>query len=107
MPPAVCFNPQYDPANVLMLNAEDDVETVIQPRLEAAGADLSRVHFTNEAPGCDDQPRPLVLPQDLEALEEHITTRGVKLVTIDPLFGFTGETNTNSDPRSPSYLTSP
>ena len=34
-----------EPAQVLILSAEDDPETTLRPRLEAAGADMDRIHL--------------------------------------------------------------
>src|SRR5262249_16667157 len=42
MPPN--SGPATDPAGVLLLSAEDDLANTIRPRLDAAGADVSRVH---------------------------------------------------------------
>lgn len=36
-------SPERDPQNVVILNSEDSAESVLYPRLEAAGADLSRI----------------------------------------------------------------
>lgn len=40
-------NIRCEPGNVVILSAEDDAEDTIRPRLEAAGADLSRVIILN------------------------------------------------------------
>jgi putative DNA primase/helicase len=60
--------------NVLISNHEDHPETVQRPRIEAAGADLSRVHFI-------DLP---ALPDGLEALESAIEATDAQLVILDP-----------------------
>ena len=38
-----CPDHIVEPANVIILSAEDDIADLIRPRLEAAGADLNRV----------------------------------------------------------------
>lgn len=73
--------------DVLWLTVEEDLARAVRPRLEAAGADLGRVHF----PEGKDHPgelRPLILPDDLEQLEYLIRAHGVKLVVLDPLASF-------------------
>ena len=40
-----CAVPATIQGEVLMLSAEDDVADTLRPRLEAAGADVDRVHF--------------------------------------------------------------
>jgi hypothetical protein len=86
MPPAV-GTVVSEPANVLLLNAEDSAETTIRPRLEAAGADLSRIHIL-DAIAQGDTDRPAVLPFDLDVMEEIIEEHKVLLVVIDPLMAY-------------------
>jgi hypothetical protein len=68
--------------NVLMLTAEDGLADTLRPRLDAVGADLSRVFALNE---------PLIFDEaGLLRLETAIIEYKPILVTIDPLFAFTG-----------------
>jgi hypothetical protein len=69
--------------NVLLLSAEDGVADTIRPRLDAAGADLDRVHLLNRV-----EQRPPILPDDLDVIEGEVRSRGVVLVVIDPLSAF-------------------
>src|SRR5438132_10782802 len=39
--------PAVEPANVVVLNAEDSGADIVLPRLKALGADLDRVYFFN------------------------------------------------------------
>jgi len=83
---------------VLLLSAEDDPARVIRPRLEAAGADLTRVYVLDHLPGRGD--RPVQLPQDVAALRRIIERQGVALVVIDPLMAYLGRgVNVASDPH--------
>lgn len=75
------------PADVLLLSAEDDPAATIRPRLEAIGADLSRVHLF-EAVRVGDDNRPPVLPYDLDFIEKRILERNVTLVIIDPFVAY-------------------
>ncbi len=89
-PDEVSACPQGD---VLVLNAEDDPGDTIRPRLDAAGADVRRIHFID---GVDGMPAaeidPFDLARDSRILREHIEqTPGVKLVTIDPVTAYVGQ----------------
>jgi hypothetical protein len=72
----------FEPRNVLMLSAEDGLGDTLRPRLDAVGADVTRVvaldePLTFDAPG-------------LLRLEDAIHYYSPALVIIDPLFAFTG-----------------
>jgi RecA-family ATPase len=87
----------HEPANVLILNAEDDTARTIRPRLETLGADLDRVHVLNEIPD-GDTIRPPILPDDLDLLEAMIGDLGASLLVIDPLMAFlTGKVDSHKD----------
>jgi hypothetical protein len=83
-----------DRGDVILLSAEDDIGDTIRPRLEAAGADLSRCwvlpditpHVSAEEK--PQPPRPPELPADLDALEGMVKDKGAALVVIDPLMAF-------------------
>ena len=80
-----------DPANVVMLIAEDDLGATVVPRLIAAGADLTRVFFlfiTTDARG---DVVPFHLSDDCARLREQCQEVGdVALVVVDPLVSFMG-----------------
>jgi putative DNA primase/helicase len=59
--------------DVIFSNREDPLAQVVRPRLEAAGANLSRIHFYSPT-----------LPDDLPALEKQIRRTKAKLVILDP-----------------------
>jgi hypothetical protein len=82
-----------EPAAVLLLSAEDDPEQTIRPRLDAANADPSRVHFfqsITEGQGDGKRERPPVLPWDLDLVEDRIKETGTVLVIVDPFSAFLG-----------------
>jgi hypothetical protein len=75
--------------DIILLSAEDDIGDTIRPRLEAAGADLSRCWVLPDVqPEPDRPPRPPELPADLDALEGMVKDKGAALVVIDPLMAF-------------------
>jgi putative DNA primase/helicase len=102
------------PASVLLLCAEDDIADTIRPRLEALGADLTRVIALPPEWSPDDashaaspanqsaaneyvpsrrfrSPRPFDLLRDVPVLEDLVVRQGnVRLVVIDPLNAFLG-----------------
>ncbi len=70
------------PANVLILFSEDGAKDTVKPRLRVAGADMKRVHFHT----------PRDLPEfDFMHLDETLQELSIRLMIIDPLFGFVPE----------------
>lgn len=85
---------------VLILNAEDDPERTMRPRLEKAGADLSpdNIHF-------QDKFRPLTT-EGIQILEAKIISFKPDLVIIDPLLTYMGsEVDTNKFNQVTEFLT--
>ena len=74
---------KMEPCNVIYQTAEDGLEDTIKPRLEEAGADLSRVLTIN-----DYETDPLTLAD--ERIEKAIRQINAKLVIIDPIQAFLG-----------------
>lgn len=70
-------------ASALILSAEDHKAATIRPRLEAAGADLDRVHHVEvQRDGVEDG---LALPDDAAELDRLVEETGARLVIVDPL----------------------
>lgn len=89
--------------NVVILSAEDDPEDTIRPRLEAAGADLSRV-FILEAVvepltgGAKELRRAFNLKTDLDRLGVMLTDiGGAALIVIDPVTAYLGATDSHKN----------
>lgn len=75
-----------DPTGIVILNYEDDPGSVLRARLEAAGADLSRVFcLQGVRTPTDEESRDLVLPNDLEAVADAVERVGASLVMVDPI----------------------
>jgi len=85
-----------EPANVVMLTAEDGLADTVHGRLTLADADLKRVHiFEGIAAGTQVQQFDL---EDIPMLELVIERRRPAVVTIDPIVAYMGEkTNTDRD----------
>lgn len=76
----------HDPAGVVILSAEDDLGDTIRPRLEAAGADLSRVVALTAVRDEDDTRLPTLA--DLEQIRQAIVEVDARLLIIDPLMAY-------------------
>jgi putative DNA primase/helicase len=76
-----------DPSTVLLLPSfEDGTADTVVPRLQAAGADCSRIHeLRGVAYSGAAHSTPLSLPNDVEVLRDEIQSRGARLVLIDSL----------------------
>ncbi|MBA4107676.1 MAG: hypothetical protein C0485_18230 [Pirellula sp.] len=100
MPPLTAPDGTFRPRGVLFMNAEDDPARTLRPRLEAAGADLRRVHCLRSMQ-CSlegEEERPVTLPGDLPAVEQVIRASDVALVVVDPFVAFLdGKLNINND----------
>jgi putative DNA primase/helicase len=74
-----------DPAGVVLVSYEDHPAAVVRGRLEAAGADLSRVFALTGVREGEGDERDAILPADLDALRDGMARVNAKLVVIDPL----------------------
>ena len=98
---------QCEPGHVLFLSAEDDPADTLRSRLEAAGADLNRVHivdgvtagYTGDGSRTN---RTFSLQADVQALGLKLAELGdVAVVVIDPITAYMGDTDShkNADVR--------
>lgn len=78
---------------VLILNGEDDPSDTIRPRLDAAGADVSKVHFIDGVDSTrEGEIDPFELARDTRLLRDHIeATPDVRLLVIDPVSAYIGQ----------------
>jgi putative DNA primase/helicase len=83
------------PMEAAMLFCEDGEADTVRPRLEAAGADLDKVHFiesTLQPSTASEKARMLALDRDISVLEEMlIRNPEIKLVVIDPVSSYLGQ----------------
>ena len=81
------------PSNVIYMTGEDGLADTLKPRLEAAGADCSRVFvlqtYKSEHKNGDEKEHPFSL-QDVDVLEQALQETGAKLIVIDPIQGYLG-----------------
>jgi putative DNA primase/helicase len=91
-----------EPGSVIIASAEDDPADTIRPRLDAAGADVSRIHIlegvrVNLSDGRSNE-RPFHLEAGIEALEDVLSRMSdVRLIIIDPISAYLGHTDSNSN----------
>jgi hypothetical protein len=79
-----------EPVNVIMVTAEDAIDTEVVPRLMAAEADLKRIHIL-KCIKADKLQRQFLLAEDLVRLEQVIAQVGnVGLICIDPITAYMG-----------------
>ncbi len=79
---------QYEPSNVIILSAEDDINKTIKPRLRVAGADMKYVRIISALTSVA---QPVSFPQHLMQFAEIIRETHATLAIIDPLDAFLGE----------------
>jgi hypothetical protein len=78
------------PASVVLLTAEDDPECVLRPRLEAAGADLDRVHFLTAVRDAKGKLSTPSIPKDVDRIAEAIKDVGARMLIVDPPAAYLG-----------------
>ncbi|MBA2715246.1 MAG: AAA family ATPase, partial [Rubrobacteraceae bacterium] len=89
---------ECEPAGVVLLSAEDGLADTIRPRLDAAGADTSKILALATVPDEDGHDRLLSIPEDLGHMEKGIRRVGARLVVVDPLMAFlSGDTKSHRD----------
>ncbi len=87
---------------VLILACEDDAEDTIRPRLDAAGADVRRIHIIDSV-SIRKKERGFSLDADVPLLNREIERLGdVRLLIIDPISAYCGQVDThrNSEVRT-------
>lgn len=97
--------PSAKPASVILLSAEDDLNDTIRPRLDAHGADCSRIVAIRAIAGSEGQSRyrrAFDLARDLEHLEVELErAQDCRLVVVDPISAYLGRSaeNVNAEVR--------
>ncbi|MGL5448055.1 MAG: AAA family ATPase [Rhabdaerophilum sp.] len=82
--------------NAVMLSCEDDIGDTIRPRLEAAGADLVRVHVMQAVRTQNGGLRGLSLITDIQKLERFLDDNpDVRLIIIDPITAYLDKADTH------------
>jgi hypothetical protein len=87
---------------VVIMSAEDGLADTIRPRLDAAGADVTRIHAVTGVTEVDEDgvvsERPPSIPGDIGLLEALVRRTGAVLVVVDVLMAYlAGTTNSYRD----------
>lgn len=96
--------------NIIILSAEDDAADTIRPRLEAAGADLTKIFILDAVRTYTDMGEAVLSPFDLKtdllALEGMISDiGGASLIIIDPITSYLGTTDSHKNAEVRGLLT--
>jgi hypothetical protein len=84
--------------DVIILSAEDDPADTIRPRLDVAGADVSRIHVLTTVQRDNGSLAPFSLERDLPLLEDAIReVQGCRLLVIDPVSAYLGRTDSHKN----------
>ncbi|MBI3410365.1 MAG: AAA family ATPase [Planctomycetes bacterium] len=86
-------------AGVVILTAEDGLDDTVVPRLEAAGADRSRILALDKVPALEPvgTMRPPSIPQDVRFIRDAIRRVDAALVIVDPLMAYLVDVNAHRD----------
>jgi putative DNA primase/helicase len=86
--------------NVVIWSGEDDIADTLVPRLEASGADLSRIFFAGEMT-CGKEHRTFDPAKDIPALQAAIRAAGgAALIIVDPIVSATAaDSHKNGETR--------
>jgi AAA domain len=78
--------------HVIILSSEDGLADTVRPRLDAAGADVNRIHVVEAVRNANGTARTFNLAADLDALEDAIndTSGELRLIIIDPITSYMG-----------------
>lgn len=81
------------PGDVIVISGEDDIDSVIVPRLAAAGADLSRVHFLVGKKDAHGLAIPPSVPDGIDEIRAAVElTTNPRLLIIDPIVAHLDDT---------------
>ncbi|ORW25171.1 hypothetical protein AWC19_08260 [Mycobacterium palustre] len=78
------------PGDVILMSAEDGLADTIRPRLDAAGADVTRIHAVQGVPISEQEPDVMRMPTlgDIAQLRDTIIATNARLVIIDVLMAY-------------------
>jgi len=98
------------PSEVMILSAEDDAASVLVPRLEAAGADLRKVHIIASRRfgiGDDVEETQVRLDEDCKKVQQAFrNSPNVRLFIVDPITNHAGKLKNNEEAQMRQLLLS-
>lgn len=101
--------PNVQPGSAIILSAEDDPSDTMRPRLEAAGADLRKVHILEAVrhvkPNGDTVLDHFSLQTDITALQDAAASLDdVRLIILDPISAYLGGTDSHVNAKVRALL---
>lgn len=81
---------ELEPMSAIILSAEDGLADTIRPRLEAAEADLSRVHALTAVKLPDGAEVFPTLTENLAQIRAAVVETGARIVVVDPFVAYIG-----------------
>ncbi len=99
------------PGGVIILSAEDALDDTIRPRLDAAGADPSRIYAIEAVREFDPntgkpRQRGFNLAEDMENLGQALQQmKDCRLIVIDPISAYIGDSNSHNNAEVRALLT--
>lgn len=102
----------FGPADVLIITGEDNIASVMVPRLRALGADMSRIVALQTVAAATQTgeigQRGFNLSADIPELKKTLTKNpGIKLVIIDPLSSFLGRADAHKEAEMRGIVMTP
>lgn len=82
--------------NTVFITCEDDPADTIRPRLDAAGADVSKIHILTAVCNADGKEKTFTLG-NVPALEETIIRLRPSLIVIDPISAYMGGSDSHNN----------
>lgn len=100
---------QFEPGDVVLLSAEDDIADTIRPRLDSAGANVARVVAIEAVRAPDKHGELTTRPVDLSLDVRHVEAAmdrvsNPKLVVVDPISAYMGETDSHNNAETRAML---
>lgn len=83
--------------NVLVITAEDSIADTIRPRMDALGADVTRVQIIGVTVRKGEKDLALSLGEHMHLIRDAITEHNAVMLIIDPLLAFTGGRNIDAN----------
>jgi RecA-family ATPase len=80
--------PISQPEPVVLLAGEDNLLDTVSHRLQAAGADLSRIHVLRVGPDAQGHFRAPQFPEEANLLRETLVETNARLVIADPIVNY-------------------
>jgi hypothetical protein len=96
------------PSKVLMVSSEEEIESMVLPKLDVAGANLENIGFLSceEVTGTDVAERDFCVEKNLKMLDQHLQENpDTRLIILDPVINHLSSVDVNKDQEIRKVLT--